>query len=172
MMTASITQLTLALVVATSASPNAKPPTPAYLHPPAGWTSLGPPPPNTVDYGWVSPHFRDGSPHAGDSMEVWVKAISPNSTLTEQIREATTDETTDGRTVASSRSHPTCNGTQPGWTIDFRLALSPFMAISQVEHIAVFEGHVYVINFTHRADLPVDSAVQASIDSLCPKNGR
>lgn len=46
------------------------------------------------------------------------------------------------------------------------------MTISQVQHLAVFEGHVYVIMFVHRADLPVDNAVQASIDSLCPKNGR
>jgi len=143
------------------------------MNPPAGWTSLGPPPPNApVDYGWVSPHFRDGSPHAGDSMEAWARPISPNSTLTEQVTEATTEETKDGRTVASSQSHATCNGTQPGWTIDFRLALSPLVTISQVEHLAVYQGYVYVIMFVHRADLPVDAAVQASIDSLCPKNGR
>lgn len=171
-MTASITPLTLALIVAASASPTAKPPSPRYMHPPAGWTSLGPPPPNTVDYGWVSPHFHDGSPHAGDSMEAWVRPIPPNSTLTEQVKEITTEETQDGRTVASSQSHATCDGTQPGWTIDFRLPLFASMTISQVQHLAVFEGHVYVIMFVHRADLPVDNAVQASIDSLCPKNGR
>ena len=167
---ASIASLSLALVVAASASPAAKPPNPPYMQPPAGWTSLGPPPPNApVDYGWVSPHFRDGSPHAGDSMEAWVRPIPPNSTLAEQVKEATTAETQDGRTVAGSHSHATCNGTQPGWTIDFRLPMLQSMTISQVEHLAVFEGHVYVIQFVHRADLPVDRAVQASIDSLCPK---
>jgi len=172
MTAASIAPLALALMVANSASPSAEPSTPRYMHPPAGWTSLGPPPPNApVDYGWVSPHFHDGSPHAGDSMEALVRPIPPNSTLAEQVREATADLVSDGRTVASSRSHATCNGTQPGWTIDFRLTL-PSQTISQVEQIAVFEGHVYVINFFHRADLPVDSAVQASIDSLCPKNGK
>lgn len=170
MTTASIASLTLAMVVAASAPPTAKPPNPPYMQPPAGWTSLGPPPPNApIDYGWVSPHFHDGSPHAGDSMEAWVRPIPPNSTLTEQVKEATTEETQDGRTVASSQSHATCNGTQPGWTIDFRLPLSPSVTISQVTHLAVFEGYVYGIMFVHRADLPVDNAVQASIDSLCPK---
>lgn len=132
---------------------------------------MGPPPPNApIDNGWVSPHFRDGGPHAGDSMDAWVRPITPNSTLTDQVKEATTEETKDGRTVVSSQSHATCNGTQPGWTIDFRLSLSPAVTISQVEHLAVFKGHLYVIEFTHRADLPVDQVVQASIDSLCPKN--
>lgn len=169
-MTASIASLTLALVAAASVSPTARPPNPPYMQPPAGWTSLGPPPPNApVDYGWVSPHFRDGSPHAGDSMEAWVRPISPSSTLAEQVKEVTTEETHDGRTVASSQSHATCNGTQPGWTIDFRLSVSPSVTLSQVEHLAVFEGHVYVIQFIHRAEPPVDKAVQASIDSLCPK---
>jgi hypothetical protein len=173
MIAASITSLTLVLIVAVSASPTARPPNPLYMHPPTGWSSLGPPPPNApVDYVWVSPHFHDGSPHAGDSMEAWVVPISPTSTLTEQVREATTEETKDGRTVASSQSHATCNGTQPGWTIDFRLPMLPSVTISQVQHLAVFKGHVYVIMFVHRADLPVDNAVQASIDSLCPKNGR
>lgn len=167
-----VASLSLALVVAVSASPTPKPQTPAYMQPPTGWTSLGPPPPNTVDYAWVSPHFRDGSPHAGDSMEAYVRAISPSSTLAEQVKELTTEETSDGRTVASSHSHATCNGTQPGWTIDFRVPLSPSTTVSQVEHLAVFEGRVYVIMFNHRADLPVDSVVQASIDSLCPKNGK
>jgi hypothetical protein len=168
-MTGSITSLILALVVAASASPTAQPPNPRYMRPPAGWTSLGPPPPNApIDYGWASPHFHDGGPHAGDSMEAWVRPISPNSTLAEQVRKDTTEETQDGRTVASSQSHATCNGTQPGWTIDFRLPISPSVTISQVQHLAVFEGHVYVIMFVHRADLPVDNAVQASIDSLCP----
>ncbi len=171
MVSASIASLPLALVVATSASPTARPPNPPYMQPPAGWTSLGPPPPNTVDYGWVSQHFRDGSPHAGDSMEVTVYPIPPSSTLAEQVKEAITEETHDGRTVASSQSHATCNGTQPGWTIDFRLRLPSVVAISQVEHFAVYKRHVYVIIFNHRADLPVDNVVQASIDSLCPKNG-
>ncbi len=130
-------------------------------------------PPNApVDYGWVSPHFRDGTPHAGDSMEAWVRPIPANSTLADQARELTTEETQDARTVTSSRSHATCNGTQPGWTIDFKLALSPSITVSQVYQIAVFEGHVYVITFIHRADLPVDPVVQASLDSLCPKNGK
>ena len=171
-MTISVASLALALLVTASAQPTAKPPNPPYMQPPVGRTSLGPPPPNApVDYGWVSPHFHDGSPHAGDSMEAWVRPISPTSTLTEQVKELTTEETHDGRTVASSHSHATCNGAQPGWTIDFRLSLSPSVTISQIQHLAVFEGHVYVIQFMHRADLPVDKAVQASIDSLCPKNG-
>jgi hypothetical protein len=105
-------------------------------------------------------------------MEAWVRPVPPNSTLAEQVKEATTEETQDGRTVASSHSHATCNGLQPGWTIDFRLSVTPATIISQVEHLAVFEGHVYVIEFVHRADLPVDHAVQAAIDSLCPKKGR
>lgn len=172
-MTASFAALIFALVAASSASPTAKPPNPPYMQPPAGWRSLGPPPAKSpVDYGWVSPHFRDGSPHAGDSMEALVRAIPSTSTLTDQVKEATTAETQDGRTVATSQSHATCNGTQPGWTIDFRLRLTPSMMVSQVEHLAVFAGHVYVIQFFHRADLPVDSVVQASIDSLCPKHGR
>lgn len=78
-------------------------------------------------------------------------------------------ETQDGRTVASSNSHATCNGTQPGWTIDLRLQLAPSTTLSQVYQIAVFKAHVYVISFTHRADLPIGSVVQASLDSLCPK---
>lgn len=173
MIVASITPLTLALIVAASASPTAKPPNPPYMHPPAGWRSLGPPPPNApIHYGWVSPHYHDGSPHAGDSMQTWVRPIPPRSTLSEQVREATIAETEDGRTVASSKSHATCNGTQAGWTIDFRLQMTPSLTVSQVLHFAVFEGHVYGIMFVHRADLPVDSAVQASIDSLCPKDGR
>ena len=173
MISASIVSLSLALAVAASTSPTARPPNPPYMQPPVGWTSLGVPPANApVDYGWVSPHFRDGSPHAGDSMESWVRSIPPNSTLAEQVKKATTEETRDGRTVTSSQSHATCNGTQPGWTINFRLRLSPSVIVSQVEHLTVFEGHVYVIEFFHRADLPVDGVVQASIDSLCPKNGR
>ena len=168
-----IPSLALAFVVAVAASPTPRPPNPPYMQPPAGWTSLGPPPPNApVDYGWVSPHFRDGSPHAGDSMEVDVQPLSANSTLTEQVKQLTIAETQDGRTVASSRSHATCKGTQPGWTIDFRLALSPSETVSQVQHLAVFDGHVYLITFVHRANLPVDNVVQASIDSLCPRNGR
>lgn len=165
--------LTLALIAATSASPTTKPANPTYMHPPTGWRSLGPPPPNApVDYGWVSPHFRDGTPHAGDTVEASVQPIPPNSTLTEQVKVLTTSEIEDGRTVASSQSHATCNGTQPGWTIDFRLPMSPTLTISQVEHLAVFEGYLYLIVFTHRAELPVDNTVQASIDSLCPKDGR
>jgi hypothetical protein len=105
-------------------------------------------------------------------MEAWVRPIVASSTLAEQVKEATTEETHDGRTVASSQSHVTCNGTQPGWTIDFRLHLSPSVTISQIEHLAVFKGYLYVIQFVHRADLPVDNVVQVSIDSLCPKNGR
>ena len=105
-------------------------------------------------------------------MEVWVRPIAPSSTLAEQVKKATTEETQGGRTVASSQSHATCDGAQPGWTIDFRLRISPSMTISQVQHLAVFKGHVYVIQFFHRADLPVDDVVQASIDSLCPKNGK
>jgi hypothetical protein len=171
-MTASIESLTLALVIAAAASPATGLPNPPYMQPPVGWTSLASPPPNApIDYGWVSPHFRDGSPHAGDSMEAWVRSISPSSTLAEQVKKATTEETQDGRTVASSQSHATCNGTQPGWTIDFRLSLSPSVTISQVQHLAIFKGHLYVIMFVHRADLPIDNVVQASIDSLCPKNG-
>lgn len=104
-------------------------------------------------------------------MEVMVRPIPPSSTLADQVKEATTEETQDGRTVASSQSHATCNGTQPGWTIDFRLRLPLMATISQVEHFAVYKRHVYVIMFNHRADLPVDNVVQASIDSLCPKNG-
>jgi hypothetical protein len=165
----SIIALTLALI-AVAPSPTARPPAPPYMQPPALWSSLGPPPPNApIDYGWVSPHSGDGSPHAGDSMEAWVRPIPAASTLAEQVKEFTTEETQDGRTVARSQSHATCNGTQPGWTIDFRLPLSPSLIISQVAHIAVFERHVYVIMFVHRADLSVDDAVQASIDSLCPR---
>jgi len=104
-------------------------------------------------------------------MEAWVRPIPSSSTLAEQVKKAVTEETQDGRTVASSQSHTTCNGTQPGWTIDFRLPLSTSVIVSQVEHLAVFRGHVYVVTFFHRADLPVDRVVQASIDSLCPKNG-
>ena len=171
-MTVSIAWLPLALLVAASASPTTRPPSPTYMRPPVGWTSLGPPPPNApVDYGWVSPHFRDGSPHAGDSMEAWVRPISPSSTLADEVKKATTEETQDMRTVASSQSHTTCNGTQPGWTVDFRLPLPPTPTVSQVMHLAVFRQHVYAIMFVHRADLPVDKVVQASIDSLCPKNG-
>lgn len=101
-------------------------------------------------------------------MVAWVRRIPPKSTLAEQVRELTAAETEDGRTVASSESHATCNGTQPGWTIDLRLQLAPSMTLSQVYQIAVFESHVYVITFTHRADLPVGKVVQASLDSLCP----
>ena len=53
-----------------------------------------------------------------------------------------------------------------------KLALSPSVNISQVYQIAVFKAHVYMIIFTHRADLPVDPVVQASLDSLCPKNAK
>jgi hypothetical protein len=105
-------------------------------------------------------------------MEAWMRPIPPNSTLAEQVKEVTTEETQDGRTVASSQSHATCGGTQPGWTIDFRLPISASVTVSQVEHLAVHERHVYVITFVHRADLPVDNAVQASIDSLCPEEGK
>jgi hypothetical protein len=171
MTAASVASLVLALVVA-AAAPRATPPNPPYMQPPAGWTSLGPPPPNApIDYGWVSPHFRDGTPHAGDSMAAWVRPIPANATLTEQVKEATAEETQDGRTVVSSQSHATCNGNQPGWTIEFRLSAAPSVTISQVLHLAVFERHVYAIQFMHRASLPMDKTVQASIDSLCPKNG-
>jgi hypothetical protein len=84
-------------------------------------------------------------------MEAWVRPIPSNSTLAEQVKEATTEETQDGRTVASSQSHATCGGTQPGWTIDFRLPVSSSVTVSQVQHLAVFEGHVYVVMFVHRA---------------------
>jgi hypothetical protein len=155
MMTGLIASLGLALLVAASAPQTTRAPNPPYMQPPVGWTSLGPPPSSApVDYGWVSPHFRDGSSHAGDSMEASVRPISPNSTLAEQVKELTTEETQDGRTVASSHSHATCNGTQPGWTIEFRLPLSPSVTISQVQHLAVFEGRVYLITFIHRADVP------------------
>jgi hypothetical protein len=39
-------------------------------------------------------------------------------------------------------------------------------------HLTVYDGYIYAIQFVHRADLPVDDAVQKSIDSLCPKKGR
>lgn len=172
MIAAAIASVALSLTVAAAASPTPRPESPPYMVPPAGWHSLGQPPPNApVDYGWVSAHSGDGTPHAGDSMVAWVRPIPADSTLADQVREVTTAETQDGRTLTSSQSHATCNGTQPSWTIDFRFVLSPSVTVSQVYQIAVFEGHVYVIIFTHRADLPVDSVVQASLDSLCPKNG-
>jgi len=171
-MIVSIAVLTLALAATAASPPATLPPQPSYMQPPAGWRSLGPPPADApIDYGWVSPHFRDGSAHAGDSLSAYVRPIPPGSTLGAQVKEMIAAETGDGRTVASSKSHATCNGTQSGWTVDFRIQLSPSLTLSQVEHVAVFDGHVYDVMFTHRADLPVDAAVQASIDSLCPKNG-
>ena len=167
-----VSVIALTFAVAASVAPANRPANPTYMRPPAGWHSLGPPPPNApIDYGWVSPHFGDGTPHAGDTLTVSVWPIPPNSTLADQVRKLTTQETQDGRTVASSHSHATCNGTQPGWTIDLRLQLgpTPTMMISQVYQIAVFKAHVYVINLTHRADLPIGGVVQASLDSLCPK---
>ena len=66
----------------------------------------------------------------------------------------------------------TCNGTQPGRTIDFKVTLSPSITVSQVYQMAVFENRFYVITFTHRAALPVGPIVQASLDSLCLKNAK
>jgi len=164
--------LIFALLATPSASPTPWPTNPSYMQAPVGWTNLGPPPAGApIDYGWASPHYRDGSARAGDTLSAWVRPVPPNSTLADQVREMTAEETQDGRTVASSRSHATCNGTQPGWTVDFRLRIMPSLTLSQVHHLAVFNGRVYLVIFTHRADLPVDSVVQASIDSLCPKNG-
>jgi len=104
-------------------------------------------------------------------MEAWVRPIPLNSTLADQVHELITEETQDGRVLASSHSHATCSGTQPGWTVDLRIGLSPVVTVSQVFQLAVWEGHVYIINFNHRADLPVDNVVQTSLDSLCPKLG-
>jgi hypothetical protein len=170
MLTSSIASLAFAFIAVVSPAPSARPASPPYMTPPAGWTSVGPPPPDSgFDYLWVSPHFHDGSPHAGDSMGATVRVIPLNSTLADQVRETTIDETQDGRIVASSQSHTTCNGTQPGWTIDFRLPIMPPLTISQIWHFAVWKGHVYAINFTHTAGLAVNPEVQASIDSLCPE---
>ncbi|HTU80658.1 MAG TPA: hypothetical protein VMF61_00925 [Candidatus Acidoferrales bacterium] len=169
-MAVTIAAATLAVVVAVSPAPTAKPTDPPYMRPPAGWTNVGPPPASApVDDNWVSQRLLDGGPREGDSMEVWVRPIPPNSTLVEQVKEAAAEEARRGRTVASSRSHATCDGTQPGWTIDFRLPISPTLTVSRIEHLAVYEGYVYVLTFVHRADVPVDDAVRASIDSLCPK---
>ena len=171
-MPVSIVAFILAIATTVSPSMTSRPANPPYMKPPVGWRSLGPPPPDApIDYGWVSPHFRDGTPHAGDSMEAWVRPVPVNSTLADQVRELIADETQDRRVLASSHSHATCSGSQPGWTVDLRLALSPSITVSQVFQLAVSGGRVYVINFNHRADLPIDPSVQASLDSLCPKIG-
>lgn len=90
-----VSVIALTFAAAASVAPANRPANPTYMRPPAGWHSLGPPPPNApIDYGWVPPHFRDGTPHAGKRRTGGpsrVRTVTPRATERSRVGRLTSD---------------------------------------------------------------------------------
>ncbi len=153
-----IAALVVALLVA------ATPPLPTFFVPPKGWAAKALPPGAPADFIWVSPRFgKDGN---GDNFMLMSHAVSAGTTLSAEVRRATSELAQD-RPILHSHAEPTCRGRQPGWSFEAQLAL-PAKTISQLYHITILNHRAYTFTLTHAAGEPVDRAIEDSIESICP----
>lgn len=140
-------------------------PVPRSFVPPKGWTQGKNLPPGAPDAIWLPPSF--GKNGNGENLAVITHRIAPGTTLASEVQEAI-QEMSDGRIITGSRSEPTCQGRQPGWTFKARLAVGNGVTVSQIYHIAVVGGRAYGFIFTHKSGDPIDRSVVDAIQSICP----
>jgi hypothetical protein len=140
---------------------------PPSFVPPEGWAATTPPPDAPVDYLWLSPHY--GTNGNGENLAVMLHPVPPGDTLDAEVKKAIEQLALD-RAVVNSHAEPTCHGLQAGWSFEVSVPLPNGKTIGQIYHLTIVGDIAYAFMFTHLVGDPIDPAVTASIQSICPTN--